>query len=123
MNKQFPQFIITYILRFFYFINIMSQFGNISISYHPLDITNNNTYLKWYRSKKFLFIYILSVLTLFAVGVILFKKFKNDKEKLINSTIITNLTLTSKSSITTTTGRYKFSCYLRHNVIVFSKTD
>jgi hypothetical protein len=101
----------------------MSQFGNISISYHPLYITNNNTYLKWYRSKKFIFICTISVLTLFTVGAILFKKFKNEKEKLINSTIITNSTLTSKFSMitTTTTGRYEFSPYLKHNLIVFLK--
>jgi hypothetical protein len=85
----------------------MSQFGNISISYQPLYTINNNTYIKWYRSKKFFFICTtISILTLFTVGVTLFKKLKYKKDRLINSTITTNLTSNNKSSISTIIGTY-----------------
>jgi hypothetical protein len=78
----------------------MSSFGNTLISYQPLHITNNNTHPKWNKWKKI--IVISSITIIIFLTIVSIKIYRNNKQKLINSTFITNLTSNAQllSSIT-----------------------
>ncbi len=84
----------------------MFQFGNTSISYDRIHIIDNNTYSKWDKWKKILLISIISTiifLILCAVTFISLKIYFNNKQKLSNSTFITNLT-SNTGLLSTITG-------------------